>query len=83
MPIYEYECNNKDCKKYQVTKSEIQSHNSPLPICEECSKEMQKIVSQCSFQLIGNSWARDGYSTKENKKALRKQGKLHEHINKF
>ena len=56
MLIYEYRC-----KKCKVEKEELQGFDDPPPKCEKCKKEMQKIISQTSFQLKGGGWYKDGY----------------------
>lgn len=56
MPIYEYRC-----KKCKTEKEELQGYDDPPPKCEKCEKEMQKVISQTSFQLKGGGWYKDGY----------------------
>lgn len=60
MPIYVYEC--EDCALTVEEFHSIVSAPSSIP-CEECGKEMHRVISSTSFSLKGGGWARDGYSS--------------------
>jgi putative FmdB family regulatory protein len=57
MPIYDYICT---CDKKE-TKEELQNISHPKPIYCSCGKEMNKTISNSSFQLKGSGWAKDSY----------------------
>jgi len=60
VPIYEYRC--RDCgDEFDA----IQSFSDrPLRKCKKCGGKLQKLVSECSFQLKGSGW----YVTDSGKK---------------
>ncbi len=60
MPIYEYTCSKCDCTCEKIN---INYEDIEIPICENCNVEMERIISKTTFQLKGNGWANDGYST--------------------
>jgi putative FmdB family regulatory protein len=61
MPIYEYCCQNEECKHQWEDEASIKSE--PLTQCPLCKQETAKrlISSGTGFQLIGNGWFKDGY----------------------
>ena len=60
--VYEYEC--LQCQ-YRFEAQQKLS-DAPLKVCEKCGGELQKLVSVCSFQLVGNGFHKTDYS-KESK----------------
>jgi putative FmdB family regulatory protein len=60
MPIYEYYCQNKECKHEWEDEASIISE--PLKICPVCGKETAKrlVSGGGGFQLIGNGWFKSG-----------------------
>ncbi len=52
MPIYEYEC--LDCGKVFEIFQKISEE--PLKECKECKGRLNRLISQCSFQLKGTGW---------------------------
>jgi putative FmdB family regulatory protein len=52
MPIYEYEC--LDCGKTFETFQKIS--DNPLTECRVCSGRLNRLISNCSFQLKGTGW---------------------------
>jgi putative FmdB family regulatory protein len=52
MPIYEYEC--KKCGKHFEIFQKMA--DEPLKECKFCKGRLQKLISQCSFQLKGTGW---------------------------
>ena len=72
MPIYEYGCH--DCNKVF---EEIQKFSDePLTKCLLCQgKNIEKLISSCTFQLKGGGWAVDGYD-KNNSFDITGQGKV-------
>jgi putative FmdB family regulatory protein len=66
MPIHDYRCLNKKCKKeFEVFYSSQSSveREEPEEKCPECgSLKKEKLVSKStSFILKGKGWAKDGY----------------------
>jgi putative FmdB family regulatory protein len=52
MPIYEYECTS--CgKAFEVFQKIIEE---PLTKCASCGGSVNRLISQCSFQLKGTGW---------------------------
>lgn len=60
MPIYEFECI--ECKN---ATQRLQSYSDPFPVCEDCNKQMKKLISKTSFSLKGRGWAKDNYGLKK------------------
>jgi putative FmdB family regulatory protein len=60
MPIYEFEC--KECGN---ASQQFQSYTDAFPTCEDCKKEMKKLISKTSFSLKGRGWAKDNYGLKK------------------
>jgi putative FmdB family regulatory protein len=63
MPIFEYECQKCGAKKEIFVST---SKYSDIPICEKCKEAMKRILSKCTFSLIGPGWAKDGYNLKKD-----------------
>ena len=59
MPVYEYECQACD----QIFEVQQKISDDPLKSCPECQGEVKKLMSMTSFQLKGNGWYADGYSS--------------------
>ena len=72
MPYYEFQC-----PEGTVTESLVPMGTNHIK-CPKCKKRAKKIMSPCSFKLVGGGWYADGYSstkkgagkssTKKNKK---------------
>lgn len=60
--IYEYKCDS--CgKKLEMDQS---INDEPLKMCSNCGHcSLMRQISVCSFVLKGESWAKDGYSSKK------------------
>lgn len=52
MPIYEYECSA--CGNVFEAFQKIT--DDPLETCTVCNGRVQRLISQCSFQLKGSGW---------------------------
>ena len=52
MPIYEYECAK--CRKVFEVFQRITEE--PLTRCKSCEGPLNRLISQCSFQLKGTGW---------------------------
>jgi putative FmdB family regulatory protein len=52
MPIYEYEC-SKCGKVFEVFQRITED---PLTKCKSCEGTVNRLISQCSFQLKGTGW---------------------------
>jgi putative FmdB family regulatory protein len=52
MPIYEYEC-EKCGKTFEIFQK---MSDKPLTECQICKGKLNKLISQCSFQLKGTGW---------------------------
>jgi putative FmdB family regulatory protein len=52
MPIYEYKCD----KCEQVTELFTASFNPPETQICKCGGIMERIISLCSFALVGDGW---------------------------
>lgn len=68
MPIYEYRC--RDCgDEFDA----IQSFSDrPLRKCKKCGGKLQKLVSECSFQLKGSGWYVTDYGKKDHSNEKKK-----------
>lgn len=61
MPIYEYHC--RSCGKDQEIIQKFS--DKPLKICPSCGGKLEKKLSLSGFQLKGEGWFKDGYSSKK------------------
>ena len=52
MPIYEYEC-SKCHKNFEVFQKITEE---PITKCKFCNGKVNRLISQCSFQLKGSGW---------------------------
>ena len=57
MPIYEYEC--ADCGKHFEIFQKMSA--KPLTECRLCKGALNKLISNCSFQLKGTGWYATDY----------------------
>ena len=57
MPVYEYECS--DCGKRFEKFQKIS--DKPLRECKFCKGKLNKLISNCSFQLKGTGWYATDY----------------------
>jgi putative FmdB family regulatory protein len=72
MPFYEFQC-----PEGTISESLVPMGTDHIK-CPKCNKKAKKIMSPCSFKLLGGGWYADGYSstktgsgkssTKSNKK---------------
>ena len=64
VPIYEYAC--KSCgAPFEVF---LNSSDKPVKKCPSCNSiKIQKLVSNCSFQLKGTGWYATDYANKDKK----------------
>ena len=56
MPFYEFQC-----PEGTITESLVPMGTSHIK-CPKCNKRAKKIMSACSFKLVGGGWYADGYS---------------------
>jgi putative FmdB family regulatory protein len=63
VPIYEYRC-TKCGKQFEVFQKIT---DEPLKLCKFCSGELQRLISESSFQLKGSGWYVTDYKRKEAK----------------
>ena len=57
MPFYEFQC-----PEGTVTESLVPMGTNHIK-CPKCNKRAKKIMSPCSFKLVGGGWYADGYSS--------------------
>ncbi|MGD9304686.1 MAG: zinc ribbon domain-containing protein [Desulfobacterales bacterium] len=57
MPFYEFQC-----PEGKVTERLVPMHTKSIT-CPHCKKRAKKILSPCSFKLVGGGWYADGYSS--------------------
>jgi putative FmdB family regulatory protein len=57
MPFYEFQCS-----KGTVTEKLVPMETKSIT-CPDCRKRARKIISPCSFKLVGGGWYADGYSS--------------------
>ena len=71
MPFYEFQC-----PEGTITESLVPVGTTHIK-CPKCNKRAKKIISPCSFKLVGGGWYADGYSSanKSAKKASTKSEK--------
>ena len=61
MPTYSYFCNK--CNKNVELVQKMSERQAPL--CEECDTLMESQIALSNFQLKGDGWAKDGYSSRK------------------
>jgi len=64
MPFYEFQC-----PEGTITESLVPMGTEAIK-CPKCNRKAKKIMSRCSFKLVGGGWYADGYSS--SKKGSRK-----------
>ncbi len=69
MPIYEYHCLS--CRKDHEIIQKFS--DKPLKICPACGGRLKKKLSLSAFQLKGEGWYKDGYSSKKTEKPAEKE----------
>jgi len=75
MPFYEFQC-----PEGTITESLVPMGTTHIK-CPKCNKRAKKIISRCSFKLVGGGWYADGYSsanksaTKTSTKSSKKETK--------
>lgn len=60
MPFYEFQC-----PEGKVTERLVSMHTKSIT-CPHCKKRAKKILSPCSFKLVGGGWYADGYSSSKS-----------------
>ena len=60
MPFYEFQCS-----KGTVTEKIVPMDTKSIT-CPDCGKRAKKIISPCSFKLVGGGWYADGYSSSKS-----------------
>lgn len=62
MPLYDYQCQNKEC---QLTIEVNHPYNAdPKQECFVCGTEMKKLISPSSFKLKGDGFYKSGFHAK-------------------
>ena len=61
MPFYEFQC------KDRIVTEKLVSMGTKSITCPHCKKRAKKIMSPCSFKLVGGGWYADGYSSSKSK----------------
>lgn len=57
MPFYEFQC-----PEGIVTESLVPMDTKSIK-CPHCNRKAKKIMSACSFKLVGGGWYADGYAS--------------------
>lgn len=57
MPRYSFKCKDTNC---QHTQTKQQKYEDAPPVCEKCSGETERVISQSSFILKGSGWFKTG-----------------------
>jgi putative FmdB family regulatory protein len=63
MPFYEFQC-----PEGTITERLVPMGTTHIK-CPQCNRRAKKIISACSFKLVGGGWYADGYSSANNKSA--------------
>lgn len=58
MPLYSLLCEGCDIIVEQIRKVD------EVVKCRKCGKAMKRLPAQTTFKLIGDGWAKDGYSAR-------------------
>jgi putative FmdB family regulatory protein len=57
MPFYEFQC-----PEGTITERLVPMGTTRIK-CPKCNRRAKKIISACSFKLVGGGWYADGYSS--------------------
>ena len=57
MPFYEFQC-----PEGTITERLVPMGTAHIK-CPKCNRRAKKIISACSFKLVGGGWYADGYSS--------------------
>lgn len=78
MPFYEFQC-----PEGTITESLVPMGTEAIK-CPKCNRKAKKIMSRCSFKLVGGGWYTDGYSSskKGSQKSSAKRPKEKSKTNK-
>ncbi len=76
MPFYEFQC-----PEGTITESLVPMGTEAIK-CPKCHRKAKKIMSRCSFKLVGGGWYADGYSSKGSQKSSTKSPKEKSKTNK-
>ena len=60
MPFYEFQCSD------GIVTEKLVSMGTKSITCPHCKKRAKKIMSPCSFKLVGGGWYADGYSSSKS-----------------
>ena len=63
MPLHAYQCTKCDNEFEEIQKFS----DPPLEKCEECGGKLERLMGSSSFQLKGDGWYRDGYTSRNKK----------------
>jgi len=69
MPFYEFQCSQ------GIVTEKIVPMDTKSITCPHCRKRAKKIMSPCSFKLVGGGWYADGYSSSKTKSSNKKAKK--------
>ena len=61
MPFYEFQC-----PEGTITESLVPMGTKAIK-CPKCHRKATKIMSPCSFKLVGGGWYADGYSSTKSR----------------
>lgn len=67
MPIYGYECDNKDCVNSQGFEEQRSIHDSTRKRCPLCRYKVQRVYSSVNIAFKGTGWYVTDYKGKTNK----------------
>lgn len=74
MPIYEYRCT-----KCHDEFDAIQGFSDkPLRKCKKCGGKLEKLISECTFQLKGSGWYVTDYGKKDHSNQKKAYDKKHD-----
>jgi putative FmdB family regulatory protein len=74
MPIYEYRCNacGHEFEEWQKMSDE------PVKTCPKCrARKVERLISQCSFQLKGTGWYQTDYGKRSSGEGAHKKAPKH------
>ena len=64
MPVYVFKCS----KCNHVFEQRKSISDTSIPVCEKCASPTEKLISPCTFALIGGGWGSEGYSRSSKEK---------------
>jgi putative FmdB family regulatory protein len=72
MPLYEYECEAENGRRFEIIQK---FSDEPLTVCPTCGGKVRRLISSPAIQFKGSGWYITDYARKSGTDAGRKDSK--------